>query len=120
MFKGNPFIETTFDEYGGRRRRKGPRFQAGHCEGFERRGSTWQGLRLPAEKRRHQNKITLDNIRFLKYFFKMLSSYMEEGRGSSPVPPTGVVVKLVYNAGLSRRRPRVRIPSTPPVGKGPL
>ena len=46
--------------------------------------------------------------------------YTQEVTGSIPVPPTGVVVKLVYNAGLSRRRPRVRIPSTPPVGKGPL
>jgi hypothetical protein len=41
--------------------------------------------------------------------------YTQEGTGSIPVPPTGVVVKLVYNAGLSRRRPRVRTPSTPPV-----
>ena len=40
--------------------------------------------------------------------------YTREVTGSIPVPPTGVVVKLVYNAGLSRRRPRVRIPSTPP------
>ncbi len=46
--------------------------------------------------------------------------YTQEVTGSIPVPPTGVVVKLVYNAGLSRRRPRVRIPSTPPGSKSPL
>ncbi len=38
--------------------------------------------------------------------------------GSSPVLPTifyGTVVKSVYNAGLSRRRPRVQVPSVPPL-----
>ncbi len=45
--------------------------------------------------------------------------YKARATGSSPVPPTscfpfGVVVKPGYNAGLSRRRPRVQFPSTPP------